>query len=265
MDLSERSETAASRHPWELARTRFLLDVLLDHRVLASEGGRRLRVLDAGAGDAYFAGELTLRFPDIDVTLWDAHYRDSDIASLRARGFHATAARPEGPFDVVVLLDVLEHVDADGAFLHELLALAGTDARLLFSVPAWPLLWSQHDVALQHHRRYRPSEARARLAEAGLRLIESGGVFHGLVLPRALAVMVERLFSLASASGPPADAHTVSAPTGLGAWRGGPRFTGAITRALMAEQRLSRMFSRAGLDVPGLSFWALAERGSVRP
>ena len=71
------------------------------------------------------------------------------------------------PFDLVLLCDVLEHVDDDAAALeniHGFLKPAGT---LLLTVPAHPFLWSDFDEAAGHRRRYTRSELECRLLRAG--------------------------------------------------------------------------------------------------
>jgi 2-polyprenyl-3-methyl-5-hydroxy-6-metoxy-1,4-benzoquinol methylase len=48
---------------------------------------------------------------------WDAHFSDRDLESLAGLGFQAVREQPRGPFDAVLLLDVLEHVEDDRGFL----------------------------------------------------------------------------------------------------------------------------------------------------
>lgn len=57
-------------------------------------------------------------------------------------------------FDLIVLLDVLEHLDEDVASLRALRSRLKPDGWLLVTVPAYAFLWSQHDVANHHKRRY---------------------------------------------------------------------------------------------------------------
>jgi hypothetical protein len=244
VDLSERGPSAA-RHPWELARAAFFVDVLRDHGLLLGAP----RVLDVGAGDAFFASALRGACNRAEIALWDMHFSDADLASLADAGFTASTSKPSGPFDVAVLLDVAEHVDDDRAFLAEVLASCTPSAHVLFSVPAWPQLWSKHDEALSHRRRYRPREARALLANAGLDVVEGGGVFHGLIAPRVLGFARERV-------------GLAPEQNGVGAWRGGLLVTNAIVAALRLEQRFSRALSSRGVDAPGLSWWALARRST---
>jgi SAM-dependent methyltransferase len=90
-----------------------------------------------------------------------------------------------GSFDLVVAIDVIEHLDDDVAFLraaHELLAPGG---RLVIVAPAFQLLWSQHDVAFQHRRRYTARSLRAAMERAELD-VERVSYLHTLVFPVAL-------------------------------------------------------------------------------
>jgi SAM-dependent methyltransferase len=70
-------------------------------------------------------------------------------------------------FDVVVALDVLEHIEDDLAGMAELRRVMRDDGLLIITVPAYGFLWSEHDEALQHKRRYAAYELRNKLTRAG--------------------------------------------------------------------------------------------------
>lgn len=57
-------------------------------------------------------------------------------------------------FDFVFLLDVLEHIEDDAAFLREVTGLLHSHSKVLISVPAFQWLWSDHDRMCNHFRRY---------------------------------------------------------------------------------------------------------------
>src|ERR671918_410066 len=76
--------------------------------------------------------------------------------------------------DVVTLLDVLEHQRDDSGFLAGLLGRMRPDTPLILTVPALPGLWSAWDVALGHHRRYRPGGALLRPPESPPRAVAGG-------------------------------------------------------------------------------------------
>ena len=71
-------------------------------------------------------------------------------------------------FDLVTMLDVLEHLDDEAPALAEVRRLLIPGGYLLITVPAFMMLWSGHDVALHHRRRYRRPQLKQRLQEAGL-------------------------------------------------------------------------------------------------
>lgn len=70
-------------------------------------------------------------------------------------------------FDVVTALDVLEHCDNDLDAMGELLRVTKENGVLVITVPAYGFLWSEHDEALHHRRRYAASELRNKLTNAG--------------------------------------------------------------------------------------------------
>ncbi len=245
MDLSERTGSDA-RHPWEVTRAAFLLD-----RIEASLAPG-LRVLDTGSGDAWLAQQL-LRRAACDVTCWDVNYRDDDLVELQRPGLTPTRTAPTGPFDVALLLDVIEHVDDDLALVNDVVGRVRPGGLVLVSVPAWPQLFSAHDRALRHLRRYTPDSCRTVLRQAGLTVLESGGFFHALLLPRAASLVVEKTVEKLRGAQP----DVAFDGAGVGGWRHGPLVTTTISGVLRLEQRASRALAGAGIDLPGLSFYAL--------
>jgi SAM-dependent methyltransferase len=247
MDLRERAggpvAGRAGRHPWEIARARFFCRLIANHTALPTVR----RVLDVGAGDGWFANEL---LPGLaataEVVCWDVNYRSEDLATPPGQRITRTAERPAGPFDLVLLLDVLEHVEDDDGFLAAVVPLLRPGGSAVVSVPAHPWLFSDHDRMLEHHRRYRPVELRA-LVSRHLRPVAAGSVFTSLLAPRAVSVLAER-----------AGRHHEA--RGIGAWTGGPAVTTALTAVLDADAAVSAALSARGLPVPGLSTWVVASR-----
>jgi SAM-dependent methyltransferase len=256
MDLTEVPAGTFRRHPWETARAHFFRQVLAQAGLLA---GPRA-VLDAGAGDGFVARTLLDALPGGSaVVCLDAHYAEEDLRRYAAPPRPELSFVRECPaqrFDLILLLDVLEHVRDDLTFLSSLVANhLGPGGTVLVSVPAWPVLFSRHDEALAHFRRYSPNQCRALLTAAGLDLREQGGLFHSLVVPRALAVGRERWLARRGQSPP--------APPRAGDWGGGPALTTILNALLRADGALSRRLAGAGIALPGLSFWALA--GAAQP
>lgn len=72
---------------------------------------------------------------------------------------------------VATLLDVLEHVEGQQDVLGELFRVLSPGGTLMVTVPAFRHLWSGHDIAHQHRRRYRARELRAELNKAGFHIV----------------------------------------------------------------------------------------------
>jgi hypothetical protein len=242
MDLVERRSSDAARHPWEIARAEFFLRLLAQHDLLST--GRAW--LDVGSGDAWFAGQLRRRLPSsVALTCWDANYTAEDLAGA-TDGLDLVADRPHRPADRVLMLDVVEHVEDDLGFVGGIVDdLLEPDGYLLLSVPAYQALFSAHDRALRHFRRYSPRAARHFLARSGLEIVAEGGLFASLLPARAVELGLERARKRGS--------HDA----GVGGWQGGPTQTRLLTRALIVDGTASLALSRRGFVLPGLSYWAL--------
>lgn len=94
------------------------------------------------------------------------------IACCRARHFFTTAVASlahlpfrDNSFDLVCAMEIIEHLDNDAAALCELLRICRPGGMVLVTVPAYQWLWSQHDDANLHRRRY--SRTRLRRLFAG--------------------------------------------------------------------------------------------------
>jgi 2-polyprenyl-3-methyl-5-hydroxy-6-metoxy-1,4-benzoquinol methylase len=74
---------------------------------------------------------------------------------------------PAGSFDLVLSLDVIEHVDNDVQILNSLFDIVKPGGHLIVTVPAFQSLWSQHDEINYHKRRYRVPQLRTMIADAG--------------------------------------------------------------------------------------------------
>lgn len=73
-----------------------------------------------------------------------------------------------GSFDLVLMLDVIEHVEDDVDLVRRAAELCVPGGRVVVLVPAFPMLWSQHDETFEHHRRYTAKGLRRTIEAAGL-------------------------------------------------------------------------------------------------
>jgi SAM-dependent methyltransferase len=253
MDLSEVPTNVRLRHPWETSRFRFLHGVL--RRIGVDDAP--MRVLDVGAGDGWFSLQLLARAPRASTVFCvDAEYGPADVDALVAKGggrLRAGAGRPAEKFDLVLLLDVLEHVEDDAAFLADVVREnVADDGHVLATVPAWSALYCRRDAALRHFRRYSPAGFHALLRSAGLAPIVRGGAFHSGVAPRAIAVLAEK-FRAERAGVDGVNRHELR-------WDHGSFVTRAAEAALAVDNAFSRAVAAVGVSVPGLTAWALCGR-----
>ena len=131
-----------------------------------------LRILDIGCGTGAMSQRMA---PWGEVTSADF----SPIALEYCRRRQLTRLREadamnlpfsNDSFDVVVALDILEHLPDDAAALREFCRVLRPGGHVMATVPAYRSLWSTHDVALMHFRRYLAGEVRDRFVAAGMRV-----------------------------------------------------------------------------------------------
>ena len=92
----------------------------------------------------------------------------SRVAMLRGDAVHLPLN--DAGFDAVTMFDVLEHIEDESGVLHETHRVLRPGGALILSVPAYKKLWSAHDEALHHFRRYEKHELHRALKNAGFRI-----------------------------------------------------------------------------------------------
>jgi SAM-dependent methyltransferase len=255
MDLKELPARAFARHPWESVRADFFLRLLRKRTA-----GRALSALDIGAGDGYFAERLLASCPTVArLTCFDVAYDRTWLQGKAACDprLTFTAQRPKDRYDLVLMLDVLEHMGDDQAALREAASsFLKPGGWLLLSVPAGKGLFSRHDELLGHKRRYAPSSLRKLAGDAGLAVIDHGELFASLLVPRAMAKLGEVALGKDRSHAPCAPPHI---ETQLGTWSHGKIITSIVNVALSLDALCCRCASRLRLPFAGLSTWVLAQ------
>lgn len=182
----ERMAEQDAIHWWYVAR-RAILSAIIRRHVAPPAGAR---VLEIGCGTGHNFGMLG-EFGAVDGLEIDAPARA--IASERLGRPVGNAPLPEltgvpdGHYDLIALLDVLEHIDGDRAALASIRRKLKPGGKLLVTVPANPWMWSAHDVVHHHHRRYSAASLKRVFADAGLK-IHMLSHFNTLLFPLAAAV-----------------------------------------------------------------------------
>ena len=171
------------RHWWWRAREEYLVSVLR-HRLPER---RPCRILDVGCGAGLFFGRLS-QFGSVYGIEADSTMR-TGLPDIDDRIHWGTmeSFRPESSFDAVLMLDVLEHLADPLTPLRMALDLVEPRGVLVATVPAYPLLWTSHDVLNEHVRRYTKRTFGELLQEAGWRVDALTYFFHW-TFPAKLAV-----------------------------------------------------------------------------
>jgi len=146
------------RHWWFLGRRNIISDLV--HLLVPP--GKEHTITDMGCGTggnvAGFAGEYTTFGIDTSraaIDFAEKHMSDVVFALNDAGGGLTKEVRAIlQESDIILLMDVLEHVIDDSGMLEKICRSAGTGTHIILTVPADMGLWSEHDVSFGHHRRY---------------------------------------------------------------------------------------------------------------
>lgn len=240
MDLSEVVDPNARRHPWETARAEALRRILAGHGLTRAES-----VLDYGCGDAFTGRVIARALGAPRLVGVDSALIAEDEHTVRDR-----SALGSERFELLLLLDVLEHVDDDVSLLRELAEHhVSSGGAVLITVPAGPWLFGPHDEALGHRRRYTQRQIVGVARSAGLDPVGSGNLFAALWAVRAGERAAELLLP-----------RLADRPRGIGRWNGGALTTRVIEAALVTEARALRWLEGRGAPGVGLSTWVLCRR-----
>lgn len=96
--------------------------------------------------------------------------------------------------DVATALDILEHLDDDLAGMQEVQRILKPNGVFLITVPAFGFLWSEHDEALHHRRRYTADELRAKLTASGFEMVRTTYFIMMLFFPIAVIRVWQGIF-----------------------------------------------------------------------
>ncbi len=151
------------------------------------------RILDIGAGSGFFARYLLANTAASEAWCVDTGYTEDWSTIELGKPVHFQRSISASSADLVLLMDVLEHVDDDMGLLREYSSRIPRNASVLISVPAFQALWSEHDEFLDHKRRYTLRGLEQLVEKSGL-TVSHGAYFFGFVLPAAAASRLSTRF-----------------------------------------------------------------------
>ena len=157
------------RHWWSVSR-RIIVQKVLDC-YLPDRDPRSILEVGCGSGGNL---ELLSKYGDLCAMELDDDARE--MAKRRGICLVEKGSLPDNipfteTFDMICMLDVLEHIDDDMRTLREIRKKLKPRGKLLLTVPAYGFLWSAHDVALAHKRRYRKNQLMQLVKLSGLKIV----------------------------------------------------------------------------------------------
>lgn len=259
MDIKEynvETEHKKQNHPWEYAR----FDVILDIINSTLKEKNNLTILDIGCGDAFFLEQLSKHFQTGSFYAIDTAFTSENIDLFEKRyeetgiNFYKDISAIDVTIekvDIVLLLDVIEHIEHDVDFLSSLHSIRGFNAETLVitTVPAYQSLFCSHDTWLGHYRRYSRKLLENRLKQSGFNSIRSGYFFTSLLLPRFFQKSKEKIWG----------AKKENEITGIGDYDGSKFMSSLIKNVLYMDYKISKFIRKTGIKLPGLSCYSVAQ------
>jgi SAM-dependent methyltransferase len=192
-ELYEAHDRLEDRHWWFEGRRRVIREVLQRH--LLPRARRTLLDVRCGTGGMF---PLLSEFGDVDGAEASPDALERARRKFPLRRIEPCAlpdTLPAGTWDVVTAFDVIEHLDEPIAALRAMRARLPWDGQVVVTVPAFQFLWSHHDEANQHRRRYSRLQLVSELSSAGLK-VTFVSYFNTLLFPAVAGVrLLERLLS----------------------------------------------------------------------
>lgn len=251
MDLIETNPRHSNRHPWEIARVKVLKKML--KRSLVNK--KHQKVLDVGCGDGYISRDLFFPFNQVSVSCLDPFLTPEQITELKTLcpRFNYTnnydAIRGE-KFDLILLLDVLEHEQDDRALLKEITeTFLANEGKLIIFAPAFQSLFCAHDLFLKHFRRYTRQKLIDLTETLGLTRVASGYLFSLLLFPRMVSTLLQKILG-----------RSLIRNRGVGNWNHNRMVTSIITFLLNLDNGLLLGLTKVKIHIPGLTTWILCQK-----
>jgi ubiquinone/menaquinone biosynthesis C-methylase UbiE len=166
--LVEHLSTCENDYWWFVGRRKIITTLLKEY--LNHPHNTSLRILDIGCGTGGTTIALS-KFGEVCGSDYSAaalnHARESGLDKLIRCSASNLPFRPE-TFDTITILDVLEYIKDDVQALREIRSSLKKDGIIFISVPAFQSLWSKHDVAVGHLRRYNTQSLLKVIRQSGL-------------------------------------------------------------------------------------------------
>lgn len=181
-------------HWWDKVKRKIVLDLMKKH----NGSGSRPKILDLGCGtgamakDALSVGD----YYGVDVSEKAVNFcKDRGIKNVK-QGDALHIPYADNEFDVVLVLDAIEHVEDDLGALAEIRRVLKAGGIAVITAPAFMFLWGPTDEYFHHFRRYRLSELKSKMIQKDFHIAKASYFNIFLFLPIVLVRMIIKFLHL---------------------------------------------------------------------
>lgn len=175
---------------WWFDGRRYLLRSLVRKLAL-----RNSLILDAGCGTSFAYNELREAGTVISLDSSPEAFIDREKNLLACLARLEQSPFPDETFDLIVALDLLEHLDDDHQALVEAYRVCRTGGYLFVTVPAYQWAWSHHDEVLGHRRRYSAHTLGCTVQKAGFIICRSSYFVSSILVPALVYRIIRQRFA----------------------------------------------------------------------
>jgi len=177
---------------WWFAGSRKIFIRLMDKYFSADRGKK---ILDIGCGTGIMAGYLEKygRFYGMDYSRLAVNFcKQRGIKNLVVSSGENCCFKNE-TFDYITALGVIEHIENDKRLLEEIQRMLKPGGLAILSTSAFDFLWSEHDAANRHFRRYTISKLKNLAASSRLSILYESYFNFFLFVPITVVILLKRL------------------------------------------------------------------------
>ncbi|MCY1720836.1 class I SAM-dependent methyltransferase [Prolixibacteraceae bacterium Z1-6] len=241
-------------HPWESARIEVVLKLLNQHKKRASN----LNIFDIGCGDAKVINTLSKQLKESTFIGIDTALDEELISQLqnilnnpniKLYKDSKDLTKQNSIADVVLLLDIIEHIEKDADFLAEITSsnYISKDTNVIITVPAFQSLYVNRDTWLGHYRRYTIKMLTELATKNNLEIVQTGYFFSSLVPVRFLQKITER-------------ESEPNGYLGINNWNGSKWSADLLKNILVIDYKIGNVFNNLGIKLPGLSCYMICKK-----
>lgn len=165
-------------HWWFIYRQNILKFILKKY---LSNLDKNVKILDIGCGtggNIQLLKEIYENIIGIDNNDFALEYcKEKGLENILKGNLPDSINVEDNSIDLILLFDVLEHIEEDEKSLSVLKNKLKNGGHILLTVPAFPFLWSEHDEGFHHKRRYKMKQLKKMLALLDFKIIKASYLY----------------------------------------------------------------------------------------